>query len=203
MDELFFHWRKRLNIKKVVITIFIIMTLILLILFFYIIKEKPIGNTSQTSIYHPDKDTTTFLDKNRFISLELSNNYDLKQYTSTKDYLLELRSKSNLAIFVSFKNKIEGKNFKDVVSADKFAFIENFSTVSNTSEIEEFTTNQNVGYTYGFHYLDKNLNTTFYIQVIWLEIDNNYYIFDIEFPLNDLNHYINVVTDVLSNFQKI
>ncbi len=203
MNDLFFNWHKRLNIKKVVITILIVLITILLVFFLTETKseESKKENSVQSPIYNPTLNTTIFFDKNNTISLELSNDYLLKQYTPNNSYLLELRSEKNLNIFISQKELFTEKKLEDVVSADKLAFMSSFSTISNTSELKQVTINDRIAYTYSFHYLDENLNTTFYLQVAWLEIDDNYYIFDIEFPLNDLNQYTNIITDVLSNFK--
>ena len=163
-------------------------------------NNKSSQATPYTPLTNNVTNTTTFFNSDGSIYLELPNTYGLQQYASKNDYLIELRSNIDLNIFISSKNKIEGKSLKDIVYADKLSFVENFQTVSNISEIKELIINGNNACTYSFHYLDENLNTTFYIQVSWLEINNNYYVFDIEFPLNDLNNYINIITDVLNNF---
>ena len=56
---------------------------------------------------------------------------------------------------------------------------------------------------YSFHYLDENLNKAFYIQVILLEIGEKIYIFDIDFPLEDLVLYTNLATETLSLFKQL
>lgn len=204
MNELFFNWHKSLNIKKVIITAIITITLILIILFFIKVKTKTEAKDVKpinTTINNPETNSTLFLNTDFHISLELSNTYGLKQYIPINDYLLELRSDSNLNIFLSNKNFIEGKVFKDIVDADKLAFTESFKDISNISEVKELNINGNTAYTYSFHYLDTNLNTSFYIQITWLEIDNNYYIFDIEFPLDNLQSYPNIIMETLSSFK--
>lgn len=203
MNENFFNLQKRVNIKKVLITILVIATFILLLYFFTTKKEESELSLPHTPLTNHITNTTTFFNSDRSTYLELPNTYGLKQYASKNEYLIELRSDMDLNIFISSKNKIDGKSLKDIVSADKLAFVENFQTVSNISEIKELLINGNNACTYSFHYLDENLNTTFYIQVSWLEINNNYYVFDIEFPLNDLNNYVNIITDVLNNFHQI
>lgn len=205
MNELFFNWHKRLNLKKVIIVGLLIVTLILLIIFLVFhkkddaISEK--NNEIPTSIHHPEKNTTTFFNNTQSVSIELSNNYNFKQYTPQNSYILELRSDNNLNMFLSTKDFIAGKNLKDVALADRLAYTEAFQNISNLSEIKELLVNNIPAYTYSFHYLDSNLNETFYIQITWLEMNGKYFIFDIEFPLNDLENYTNVITDALSSFK--
>lgn len=195
MKDLIFSWRKQLNIKKVIIIVSIIITLII-IFFAYQHNKK-----QKLLIEEASNPNTVFYDNKKTISVELSKMYGLKKYTPVNDYLIELRSEKNLNIFVSFKENIKEKSLKDIVSADKLAFTQSFEKQSNISEIRELNVNGHSAFTYSFHYLDQNLNIPFYIQIVWLEFKGNYYIFDIEFPLNDLNSYINIVTETLSNFK--
>lgn len=197
-----FSWHKTLNIKKVIIVALIILLLIIFI-FFAFFKKDDDKITAVENYSNPSSPNSIFYDKDKTISLELSKLYNLEQYTPTENYLIELRSENNLNVFVSFKENIAGKELKNVVSADKRAFTEAFEKTSNISELKELNVNGNPAYTYSFHYLDQNLNQAFYIQIVWILIDNNYYIFDIEFPLDKINNYANIVTDTLALFKKI
>ena len=154
-----------------------------------------------TPVYNPQNNTTTFFDKNCKISLEIPNKYNLKQFKTSQDYLLELRSESNLSVFISSKDKIPNKHLKNVVFADKEVFTKNFFTVSNVSDVKELNINESTHYFYNFNYIDENLNQSFYIQIVWIETNDNYYVFDIEFPLDNLNNYPDVTNDIINNFQ--
>lgn len=206
MNELFFNWHKSLNLKKVIIAVLLIVTLILLIIFVFskedteeIVEEENI--IIPTSIVNVEKNTTTYFNNNQSISVELSNNYNLKQYIPSNGYILELRSINNLNLFLSTKDIISKKSLRDVVLADRLAYTKEFESISNLSEIKELLINDNTGFTYSFHYLDTNLNETFYIQITWIEINGKYFIFDTEFPLNDLEKYKNFIQDSLSSFK--
>lgn len=195
----FYKDYRRLNIKKVIAIsiIFIILIIGLIVL----IAKKISTPQENFSVNEVTETSTIYHSYDNSISIELSNNLNLKNYNSNLGYILELRSTDNLNIFVDKKELLPNKTLSEVVNADKSAFIGNFKSQSNLSDIKELSFNNSPAYTYSFHYLDETLNTAFYIQVIWLQIDNNYYIFDIEFPLNDLSFYTNISTSILSSFQ--
>lgn len=193
MNEL----KKYLNIKKIIIaTIFII--ILLIILTTVISKHKNVQEELKIEEQNPN---TVFYDKDKNISIELSKGYGLSQYESEQSYLIELRSKDNLDIFVSTENNIDNKSLDTIVKADRLAYTQKFSSFSNLSDIKELSVNNNLAYTYSFHYLDSNLNQAYYIQIVWLQVNDIYYIFDIEFPLDDLAIYTNIITDTLANFK--
>lgn len=198
----FYEEPRHLNIKKVVIACIIFIAILLLIIFAIARKISSPNNTEATKKQEneimQDNNTTTFSSNDNSVRVELSKNLNLTKYDS--DYLLELRSENNLDIFISQRDKIPNRDLLDVVNADKVAFLQNFQSYSNESDIKELSVNNNLAYTYSFHYLDDNLNKAFYLQIVWLEINEHYYIFDIEFPLNDLSFYTNLVTSVLASF---
>lgn len=205
MNELFFNWRKSLNLKKVFLAILLIVTFILLIVFWIFHKKGDTiletNPTPPSSISNPGKNTTTFFNYNQSASIELSNNYNLTQYTPSNNHIIELRTDNNLNIFISEKDLITGRSLNDVTLADRLAYTESFENISNLSEVKELIINNIPAYTYSFHYLDTNLNETFYIQITWLEMSEKYFIFDIEFPLKDLESHTNIITDTLSSFK--
>lgn len=194
----FYEEPRHLNFKKVVI-ISVVLIIILLLVILLIAKkiatsEKTLEPQTQTT----QNTTTTFSSNDNTVRVELSNHLNLTKYES--NYLLELRSENNLGIFISKKDAISNRELSDIVNADKIAFLQNFEKSSNISDIKELSVNNNLAYTYSFHYLDTKLNKAFYLQIAWLQIDNQYYVFDIEFPLDDLSFYTNLVTSVLASF---
>lgn len=143
--------------------------------------------------------TSVFYSTDNSISVELLNSYNLKKYDS--DYLLELRSDENLNIFIDKAQAIENKALSDIINKEKENFISNFENSSNISDVRDVVVNENQIYTYSFHYLDKNSNTTFYLQVMWLQIGDTYYMLDVEFPLDKLSFFTNVATSLLYSFK--
>lgn len=195
-----FYWEPQLlNMKKVLVIILIVIILIACISV-NIIKKNNTTESEQQSISNTkvQNKSSIFYSDDKSISIELLNSYKLKKYDS--DYLLELRSDDNLNIFVDKNPAIENKNLSDLMEKDKTAFLSTFEASSNISEIKQISINDNPIYTYSFHYLDNNLNTTFYLQVMWLQINDTYYTFDVEFPLDSLSFFTNVPTSVLYSF---
>jgi hypothetical protein len=194
----FYKETHHLNMKKVVaisiIFVIIIISLILLI-------AKKIATPKTDISTDTNKTSTVFYSEDNSISIELSKTFNLKKYDSNLNYLLELRSENNLNIFISKEDKLQNKTLSEITEADKLAFLETFDSYSNLSDTKELSVNNNLAYTYSFHYLDNVLNKAFYLQVTWLQIDDTYYIFDIEFPLDDLAFNTNISSSVLSSFQ--
>ena len=197
MNE-FYDEPRHLNMKKVIIigVIFVVMIISIIVLIAKKISTPPKNNSQEIK-----ESSTIFYSKDNSIHVELSNNLNLKSYSSELDYLLELRSEDNLNLFITKENAMKNKDLSEIIEADKIAFLSNFESSSNVSDLKELSVNEHLAYTYSFHYLDKNLNKAFYLQVVWLQIDDVYYIFDIEFPLEDLSFYTNLTSSVLSCFQ--
>ena len=89
-----------------------------------------------------------------------------------------------------------------MASADSNSYIENFKTYSNLSSLSEFDFNNNTAYTYSFHYLDSSNKTPFYLQIVWLQTENCYYIFDVEFPVENMENYTKIVNEILTSFKE-
>ncbi len=194
----FYEEPRHLNKKKVIIFSILLIVILLIIIFMIAKKISSPKNNPEIPVVQ-ENNSVIFSSNDNSISVELSKNLNLIKYDS--NYLLDLRSNDNLDIFIDRQEKIANRELLDVVKADNVAFLQNFEGYSNPSDIKELSVNNNLAYTYSFHYLDTNLSKAFYLQIIWLEINENYYIFDIEFPLDELNFYTNLVTSVLASFQ--
>lgn len=198
MNE-FYEEPRHLNMKKVILisAIFVVILISVVVLI-----AKKISTPKEEADHHEIKESSTvFHSKDNSVSVELSNNLNLKSYSSELNYLLELRSENNLNIFIAKENAIQNKELLDIIKADKIAFLSNFESYSNVSDLKELSVNNHLAYMYSFHYLDKTLNKAYYLQVVWLQIEDAYYIFDIEFPLEDLAFNTNIASSVLSSFQ--
>lgn len=198
MNEIF-SFRKELNIKKIIILILIIPLIIGIVIW----KLSPsIEEKVEQKIEKKIEDenpNTIFYSENKNISLELSKTYNFTQYFPTNNYQLELRNENNLNIFISEEKKLENQVLSEIVSADQAAYISNFDKYSNLSSVSEFDRNGNLAYTYCFHYLDSKTKTAYYLQTIWLETNENYYILDIEFPLDTLSENSKIINEILNS----
>lgn len=198
----FFSWRKELNMKKVIIAVVIFIIILVLLSVFIsskVLKHKQEKREIEEENARPNKIYTSL--DNSF-SIELSKTYELYELANSDEYLLSLSSNNNLNIHISKIAPISNKSFHSIVKADRLAFSQSFNAYSNLSELKELLVGDKTAYTYSFHYLDSYLNQAFFIQIVWLEIDGEYYIFDIDFPLDDLPFYNNIVVETLSSFSK-
>ncbi len=199
-----FSGYRKLNIKKVIIAIAILVLLIVSITVFSISRkmEKSPKQESNTVVENKEEaKVQTFKDIDGRVSIELPTKYKLTQ-SHNSEYLIKLSSAENMSIYISQIEKMEGRPLSSVARADKLAYIESYNANSNVSDIKELNVNGNLAYTYSFHYLDENLNKAFCIQVVLLELDDGIYVFDIDYPLDDLSLYKNLVTEVLEKFIK-
>lgn len=190
----------KLNVKKVIIAILIILLLIISITVFIISKITVNDPTIEKDNF--EEKIKSFTDIDNTISIEISKKYNLVQKYNS-EYLIKLSSEENADIYISKIEKIEGRDLSTIARADKLAYLESYNSCSNVSELKELDVNGNKAYTYSFHYLDENLQKAFYIQIVLLEIEEEIYIFDIDFPLDDLVLYTNMMTETLSTFKKL
>lgn len=196
MNEIF-EFHKQLNMKKVIIVIAIILFIILAIIVFSTFnkkaEEKNINQANPNSI---------FISNDNSISIELPKKYEFLQYKPVQDYILELRTVNNIDIFISKKDLVTNRNLSDIVSADRRSYVEKFKSCSNLSDIADLVINNKYqAYTYSFHYLDNKTKTSYYLQIIWFETQNGYYILDIEFPLDSLETNSSLISEIISNLK--
>lgn len=194
---------KKLNIKKVIMVVLIALLLIVSITVFCISRKMEKNDTNEDNVVpeNVDSKTEVFYDINNTVSIEIPKKYELKQ-THNSEYLIKLSSDNNMDIYLSKIDKIENRPLSSIARADKISYLEDYNAYSNLSDLKELNINGNLAYTYSFHYLDENLRKAFYIQVVLLELEDGIYIFDIDFPLDDLTTYTNVTTEVLEKFVK-
>jgi len=197
----FYEKPKHLNVKKVTIVIIIFVIIIITSILLIAKKISDPKNADIPKTEEISDKTTIFYSEDQSISIEALNSYKLKPYNSNLGYLLELHSDNNLNIFVSKEDTVPSRQLSELVEVDKNIYINKFESYSNLSDTKELSINGNLAYTYSFHYLDKNLKKAFYLQITWLQVDNYIYIFDIEFPLDDLSLNSNISSSILSSFK--
>ena len=196
---------EKLNVKKVVIAVLIGILLIISIIVFAIsrigakkISEK--SNNETVNIVVQEDNKSIFTDIEGTVSIELDKKYNLVQ-SHNSEYLIKVSSDEDVDIYVSKLEGLEGRELSSIARADKLAYLESYNSYSNPSDLKELNVNGNQAFTYSFHYLDENLKKAFYIQVVLLKVEDRIYVFDIDFPLDDLNFYTNLLTDTLAEFK--
>lgn len=197
MNEIF-SFRKELNIKRIIIVVLIILV-ILGFIGFIVWKALPPNPKTVSKNNKNENADSVFYSENQNISLTLSNSYNFIQHKSNSNYVLELRNENNLNVFVTEENSLENLTFSELVEADLKSYVSQFNNFSNVSNISEIDRGGNPAYTYSFHYLDSNTKTAYYLQSIWIEYNNKYYILDIEFPLNSLSENSKIINEILNS----
>ena len=196
---------EKLNVKKVVIAVLIGILLIISIIVFAIsrigarkIKEE--GNNEAVNTVVQEDNKSIFTDIEGTVSIELDKKYNLVQ-SHNSEYLIKVSSDEDVDIYISKLEGFEGRELSSIARADKLAYLESYNSYSNPSDLKELNVNGNQAFTYSFHYLDENLKKAFYIQVVLLKVQDRIYVFDIDFPLDDLNFYTNLLSDTLAEFK--
>ena len=188
----------KLNIKKVLI-VSISIILILLIIVFFVLSQR--SKLEQKNYGEKLGNNKVFYILSKEVQVIIPKSYELKQFNTYTNYLLELRNEKSLNVFVSKLTVESDRTIKNIIQADRETYIKEFNSISNLSDIKELSINNNPTYTYSFHYLDKNQNKAFYLQIVFMQMNNNLYVFDFDFPLEDLSMYSNFITDFLNNFK--
>ena len=194
---------RQLNIKKVIIVASILILLVVSITVFIISRTMKHENTENTVLKTEtiESKTEVFYSVDKSVSIEVPKKYKLKQVHNS-EYLIKLSSDENMDVYISKMEKIDNRPLSSIARADKLSYLEEYNAYSNLSDLKELNVNGHSAYTYSFHYLDENLRKAFYIQVVLLELDDGIYVFDIDFPLDDLTIYTNLTTEVLEKFVK-
>ena len=198
---------EKLNIKKVIIAISIGVLLIVSIIVFTIsrigahrnkVKSDSIINVQTI----PETTINVYKDIAGTVSIELDKKYNLVQ-SQNSEYLIKLSSNADVDIYLSKLDGLGERELYSVARADKLSYLESYNSYSNLSDLRELNVNGNQAFTYSFHYLDENLRKAFYIQVVLLKIGEDIYVFDMDFPLDELNFYTNLLTETLAEFKAL
>lgn len=194
MNEIF-SFRKELNMKKIIIIVLIILIILGVILW------KVFSPSEESISIKPkiESTETEFFSKNQVFSLTLPNSYNFIQSEDNQNYILELKNKDNLNIFVAEENLVESLPLLDLVESDLKSYASQFKNTSDISNISEIDRGGTPAYTYSLHYLDTNTKTAFYLQTIWIEYNDKYYIIDIEFPLSTLSENSKIINEILNS----
>lgn len=193
-----FNFHKELNIAKVAVVAICSLIIVILAIIFFIPKDNSKKNTNSNTMTS-ENEILPFEDQNQLISLPLNNSYGLSQFDSTQDYILELRSDNDLNIFIEKELLIPDRILYNIVTKDKEVYLKEFESTSNISDIREVTFNNNTkGYTYCFHYQDSKTRKPYYLQIIWAQGNENYYVISIDFPLDKLTTFSGIINEVIN-----
>ena len=223
----YYYYNKRLNLKKVIIAIVIVIILIWVAILMLLDKQDNTKDNNDTVISNstneviaedkiiPSKESTNssnviFEDINKTISVELKKSYNLESYAPKDNRLLVLKSSDNLSLYISKSDLIPNRDLLSIVTADKSSFVEKVGPYSNLTEITELKVGSLQAFTYGLHYLETTSNSAYLLQIpnrmnevgsiVEVEAPDGYYMFDVEYPLDDNIYYQNVLTETLSTF---
>lgn len=181
--------KNKFNFKKFLIVLVIILILLGISIFaIYFFRKKTITNTNTSKTY--------FIDNNFQITVD--NKYDLANSEISDKHIFKLHSENNLNIYIDKIENLDNYSLFMITRADRNYFPSTFPTASNVSEISENTINNFPTASYNFEYLDEQTNQNFYIQVLFININNFLYTIDIEFPITDAPTLLPEINSILS-----
>lgn len=206
--EDFLNNDKKINIKKIAIILSIILA-IFLISTILILAFKEDKKPTQAIIAEKEEVEASSNPNASFVSLdetfiiELPKELNFKQYKSTRNYLLELRNEEkNFSVYISKFNIDTKRPIEDILKLEQDEFVKNFRYYSNLSTIKQIeNTNYPDTYTYSLQYLDSKENITYYLQVIWIKINQTIYTLDFDFPQEKVTEYSSLITTILNNLK--
>lgn len=190
-----FEFHKELNIKKVIGLIALFVLIILLIVFFYPENtEKKLKKQEATNPYK------TYASLDNRVSLELPKRYNLQPVES--NYILQLQANEGLLINIEEEPLVFGKSLKEISTSDKDVYTKKFENSFDISDLKEFSLENNnalSSYTYNFKYIQEE--TTYSIQIYWIQGNTCYYVISTSFPESTTNTYHGLESEIIASFK--
>ena len=197
--------KKQINWVKVIIAIAIVIILIGILIYFIFFRNIS-GNNSIISNL-PLTGNQLFNDKTNSISLDIPRKYNLSEFDSNTNHVLELKSPSDLRVLVSYESAYIGEDDSKIInfiSSDRDIYLKNYENTTNVSDIKQDIVKDKKIYFYTFDYTNSNKSYT--LETIWITNDYGYYIIDINhLKVDDENNdtYKTIHSDVLNGFDFI
>ncbi len=190
-----FEFHKELNIKKVAGLFTLIAFIIILLIFSH--PQNTEKKLKEQEAANPYK---MYNSSNSRVSLELPKRYDLQETES--NYLLHLQSTDGLVINVEEKPIVFGKSLKEISNYDKDIYTKKFENTSDISDLKEFNlenSNALSSYTYSFKNITEE--TSYDIQIFWMQGNTCYYVISTVFPEKDITKYQDLESEIISSFK--
>ncbi len=181
----------KLNIKKVIIALVILFVILILSLIIFIFGRK----NSNSPIILKDK---SFLIDNCF-NITFKKDLKIKETIPSNNFLLELHSENDFNFYISKIEGFDDADFSKVAESDYHYYPLNFESIIEISDLEECTVKEFPGYKYNLKYLDSN--TTYFLQVYILKINNLIYTFNIQIPAESVETMAQNIDPILNTIE--
>jgi len=181
--------------------IFIILFIIFFVLIVLAEVTRSVKTEIKTNIVEKKDPFQTYESADGSFSLTLKTDYNLEKIENDK-YILDLVSDKNLNIFIDKQPLVEGKSLEEVINVDKRDYPGQFNGFTNVSETSGIKVKNDLpAFTYSFEYFDANISQGFMVQIVWVQTNTGYYIFNMDFPKETLDESLVIINDILSVFE--
>lgn len=190
-----FEFHRELNIKKVIGLCICIVCIIILVIFLNLKNTEK--NFKKQELSNPYK---TYTSSDNRVSLEFPKRYNLQKVETSS--LLQLQSNEGLVINIEEEPIVFGKSLNEISNSDKEIYIKKFENTFDISDLKEFSlenSNALSSYTYSFKCISQE--TTYNLQVFWIQANTCYYVINIAFPETDTSKYQGLESEIISSFK--
>lgn len=137
------------------------------------------------------------------ISIPTSINYTINS-KENNDFTVDLYSKQDeMYMYATTIGKMRELDLLEVATDDKTEYFKDKENIRDDSGIVQTTINNYKACEYSLVYYDKEYGKDFYCNVMWLETDNNIYVFNFEVVNNNANKYKEVFTNIKNSFVEL
>lgn len=137
------------------------------------------------------------------VSIPTSINYTINS-KDNNDFTVDLYSKQDeMYMYATRIEKIRELDLLEVASDDKTEYFKAQENIRDDSGIIQTTINNYKACEYSLVYYDKEYGKDFYCNVVWVETDNNIYVFNFEVVNDNANKYKDIFINIKNSFVEL
>lgn len=120
------------------------------------------------------------------------------------DFTIDLYSKQDeMYMYATTIEKMRELDLYEVSSDDKTHYFKDKENIRDDTGIVQTTLNNYKSCEYSLTYYDKEYGKDFYCNVIWIETENNIYVFNFEVVYDNADKYKEIFTNIKNSFVEL
>lgn len=137
------------------------------------------------------------------VSIPTSINYTINS-KENNDFTIDLYSKQDeMYMYATTISKMRELDLLEVATDDKTEYFKDKENIREDSGIIQTTINNYKACEYNLVYYDKEYGKDFYCNVVWLETENNIYVFNFEVVNDNADKYKDIFTNIKNSFVEL